>query len=99
MKVEMDISGKKIAKYVIVGIVLLAVGYGLGMTTGTGFYTMSGGGVDYLSASDLNRSDIQASILLSRFCEGLGLQSSVYWQQDPEGNVFGQPICLEPANQ
>jgi len=95
MKVEMDINGKRIAKYTLMAVVLLAIGYGLGMSTGTGLYTM-GGGVDYLSTSDLNRSDIQASILMSRFCEGLGLQSSVYWQQDAQGNVFGQPICLQP---
>ena len=76
MKLEMDINGKKIAKYAIAGIILLAIEYALGTATGPAW--TSAGGVDYLSSSDLNRSDIQASILLSRFCEGLGLQSSVY---------------------
>jgi hypothetical protein len=48
-----------------------------------------------LTINDLNRSDIGASIVLSRFCEGMGLQSSVLWQQDQQGNEYGVPICLK----
>lgn len=94
MKLEVDLKPRKLAGLLVVGVICLAVGYALGMGTGQGI--SSAGGVDYLSTADLNRSDIQASILLSRFCEGLGLRSSVYWQKDAEGNVFGQPICLPP---
>jgi len=92
MKIEMEISKSAVAKTLAIVAIGIIIGYALGITTGSGISTA--GGVDYLSTADLNRSDIQASILLSRFCEGLGLQSSVYWQQDAEGNVFGQPICL-----
>ena len=47
-----------------------------------------------LTSADLNRSDIGASIVLSRFCEGMGLQSSVIWQNDVDtGTEYGIPIC------
>jgi uncharacterized membrane protein len=48
-----------------------------------------------LTAADLNRGDIVTSIVLSRFCEGMGSQSSVYWQQTQDGNSYGIPICLQ----
>ncbi len=96
MKVEIDMSRGKIAMVLIIGIIGLVIGYGLGLATAPSVGLGTGGGIGYLSSADLNREDIQASILLSRFCEGLGLQSSVYWQQDAEGNVFGTPICLAP---
>lgn len=50
--------------------------------------------VTCLQTTDLNREDIGMAILLTRFCEGQGLQSSIYWQQDLNGNVYGMPICL-----
>jgi MFS-type transporter involved in bile tolerance (Atg22 family) len=98
MKLEMDLSGKKLAMMAVLVIIGIAIGYGLAMTSGTAGMA-SPGGTQTLTTADLNRSDIQASILLSRFCEGMGLQSGVYWQQDAQGNVFGAPICLPPPQQ
>ena len=51
--------------------------------------------VDCLSSVDLNRSDLASVIVFSRFCEGLGLQSSVYWQQDSDGKTYGLPVCIQ----
>jgi len=58
---------------------------------------VSTGTQNCLTSLDLNRDDIGASIVLSRFCEGLGLQSSVYWQQDEGGQVYAMPICMQIA--
>ncbi len=111
MKLEMDLSGKKLAMMAALVIVGITVGYGIAMTTGTPGMASPGGTqtlttadlnrseTQTLTTADLNRSDIQASILLSRFCEGMGLQSGVYWQEDAQGNVFGAPICLPPPQQ
>ncbi len=47
-----------------------------------------------LTSLDLNRDDLGTVIVLSRHCEGMGLVSSVYWNEDVEGNVYGVPICM-----
>jgi len=99
MKVEMEISWIKAAKLAAVAVIGIIIGYALAVSTVTApaaGTTVQMEGVDCITNADLNRQDIQASILLSRFCEGQGLQSSVFWQQDDEGNVFGTPICLPP---
>lgn len=49
-----------------------------------------------LTTTDLNRDDLGAVITLTRFCEGLGLQSNIYWQTDDQNNVYGIPICTQP---
>ena len=96
MKVELNLEGRKIAKLLAIAVIGIVIGYTLSMFTGSP--TITGNApMGYLTSADLNREDIGASIVLSRFCEGLGLQSSVYWQQDPEGNVYGMPICLQPG--
>jgi len=96
MKLEMEVSWQAITKLLVVGIVGIAIGYGLALATVPEPEPVQALNENYLTSSDLNRSDIQASILLSRFCEGLGFNSGIYWQQDAEGNVFGTPICLPP---
>lgn len=96
MKVEISVIAGKIAKPLAVVVICLVVGYVFGVLTGPSLTGHTGMG--YLTSSDLNRDDIGTSIVLSRFCEGLGLKSSVYWQQDGQGNIYGEPICL-PAQQ
>lgn len=49
--------------------------------------------VNCLKTTDLNRDDVAAGIILSRFCEGLGLQSNIYWQTDDQNTPYGIPIC------
>jgi len=80
---------------VLVGIVivLLAIGFCAGYLvpkeTGTVNATLS------LSQKDLN---ILGNLsYLSGHCERLGLASSVYVQQDQNGNAYGVPICVQPA--
>lgn len=97
MKVAIEISWLKAAKFLAVLAVGIAIGYVIAVSAMPAVVGQ-GGEIDFLTSADLNRQDIQASILLSRFCEGLGLRSSVYWQRDLNGNVFGTPICL-PAGQ
>lgn len=95
MKFEIDSSKLKLSKWVWVFIIGLIIGATLGLVatiyTPEPIFTLR---EECLTATDLNRSDIGASIVLSRFCEGMGLQSSVLWQQDSQGNEYGVPICL-----
>lgn len=51
--------------------------------------------IDCLTPADLNAEHLNAVISLSRFCEGLGLQSTVYWQQDDLNRSFAVPVCIE----
>jgi len=96
MKVEIELNWVKIAKLIAILVVGAIIGYAAALATlpPAGATGSIGEETNYLTTADLNRQDIQASILLSRFCEGLGLRSSVYWQRDAEGNVYGTPICL-----
>ena len=98
MKVELEIDGRRIARVLAVALVGIAIGYALSTVVGTPSIT-GNAGMNYLTSADLNREDISASIVLSRFCEGLGLRSSVYWRQDPQGNTYGEPICLPVQQQ
>jgi len=98
MKVEIELNSKQIARILAIVAIGLVIGFVLGMSSGpslTGYTSVVGTG-GYLTTADLNREDIGTSIVLSRFCEGMGLKSSVYWQQDEQGNVYGLPICLQP---
>lgn len=52
-----------------------------------------------LTTTDLNYQHLNTIISLSRFCEGLGLQSAVYPQQDDQNNFYGLPICLPGGQQ
>lgn len=47
-----------------------------------------------LTSADLNRSDLANVVIFSRFCEGLGLSSSIYWQRDEANHVYGLPVCV-----
>ncbi len=94
MKIEFDIKGKRSGRVLVIVVICLILGFAIGISTGpavVGYTGLSG----QLTTADLNREDISASIILSRFCEGMGLRSSVYWQQDAQGNVYGMPICLQ----
>lgn len=73
-------------------IALAVIGYGC-YVLGTGQSADNSAGC--LTTADLNRTDIETAIVLSRFCEGIGLQSSVYWQQDEQGQKYGMPICVQ----
>ncbi|MDP2974116.1 MAG: hypothetical protein Q8N60_03635 [Candidatus Diapherotrites archaeon] len=92
MKVEINLEGKRIARVFAIALVGIAIGYTLSMVAPANI--AGNAPMGYLTTADLNRDDIGASIVLSRFCEGMGLRSSVYWQQDAQGNEYGQPICL-----
>lgn len=98
MKLELDLSAGGIARVLVIVLIGLALGFALGLSTGpsaVGYAGLESLGPQQLTTADLNRQDIGASIILSRFCEGLGLKSSVYWQSDAQGNVYGVPICLQ----
>ncbi len=112
MKIEINMEGKRIARVFAIALIGIAIGYTLSMVAPAnisgnapmGYLTSAdldnrGIGTGYLTTADLNREDIMASIVLSRFCEGMGLRSSVYWQQDAQGNVYGLPICLQQQQQ
>lgn len=89
MKIEK--SDLKILAVILAIAIVGVVGYWIG-TIEQPFSTET---QNCLTSLDLNREDIGASIILSRFCEGLGLQSSVYWQQDEQGQKYGMPICMQ----
>jgi len=104
MKVETEITGAMATKI----LATVAVGFVIGFVAAT--MTMQPAApaavatdclksVDCLTTADLSKEDIAIGSFQARFCEGLGMQSSVYWQQDPEGNTFGTPICLPPEEQ
>jgi len=105
MKVEIDFGKLKrklfVSKWVWIFIAGLFIGAIIGISikgiepTSADWLSFHSGTPQCLTVADLNRSDIVTSIVLSRFCEGMGLQSSVYWQRDINGNVYGLPVCLE----
>ena len=97
MKVELNLEGKRIAGILVIAVIGIAIGYALATIAPQS--SIGPAGLGYLTTADLNREDIGASIVLSRFCEGMGLKSSVYWQQDQQGNVYGLPICLQAQQQ
>jgi len=101
VKVEINLEGKRIARILAIVVVGIAIGYTLSMVAPANAPANMAGNapLGYLTTADLNREDIGASIVLSRFCEGMGLRSSVYWQQDAQGNVYGLPICLQAQQQ
>lgn len=76
-------------------LVCLCLAFVAGVAVGGWSNSAPSQGPDCLTAQDLNRSDIGTAIVLSRFCEGLGLQSSVYWQRDLNGNVYALPVCVQ----
>jgi hypothetical protein len=103
MKIEMDVKWATVLQFMIVAIMFFCFGYVMAIympsenstekiTSCNSAETIT----NCLTATDLNRSDIGASIVLSRFCEGMGLQSSVLWSQDQQGNEYGMPICVKP---
>jgi len=81
-------------KIIAIAIVILIVGAG-GYLAGASQQPIE---FDCLTTQDLNRTDIGAGVVLSRFCEGMGLHSSIYWQQDEQGQKYGLPICI-PQNE
>ena len=93
MKFEVNFSKLKPSKWV--GVFIIGVLLGAVIATVSFELKHEVPTTACLTTTDLNRSDMSAVIVLSRFCEGMGLQSSVYWQRDMNGNVYGLPICLE----
>jgi len=100
VKLEINLEGKQIARVLAIAAIGVILGYSLSFVTGTestGLVPMGTG--NYITSSDLNREDLGLMSIItsqnSRFCEGMGLVSSVYWQQDDQGNTYGMPICLE----
>jgi len=86
---EIIIHWEVIGKIVVVAILCLGIA-----TLGLSFIdTPQGEECNCLTTVDLNRTDLSAVIILSRFCEGMGLQSSVIWRQI-DGNVYAEPICV-----
>ncbi len=91
-KVEMEITGKKIATTIVLLAIGLIVGYLIAGATAAP--ASKDNAQKCLTIQDLNRQDLIGVITLSRFCEGLGLASSVLQQQDLNGNVYGLPVCV-----
>ena len=93
MKIEFDLNWKG----VVISFVIVVIAFGIGFLSGLRTVPETGPVTNCLTVSDLNRSDIATGIILSRFCEGMGLNSSIFWQQDQNGNVYGLPICVQRA--
>ena len=74
-------------------IVLLVIGFLLGY-----LYPRTQAVSEFnLSEKDMNT--LGGLSYLSGHCERMGLVSSVYVQQDQNGNKYGLPICLESKTQ
>ena len=85
---KIDITWQVTAKIMAIFILGVVIG-----TVWMPFIGTSEKECNCLTTVDLNRTDLSAVIVLSRFCEGMGLQSSVIWRQI-DGNVYAEPICV-----
>ena len=100
---ENDVKGSDLSKLAFVGILGFVMGasiIGLVMFDDTLPEPIVGGLLDEpeqlpcLTTADFNNDHLGAIVVMSRFCEGLGLRSSVYWQVDEQGNEFANPVCV-----
>ena len=94
MRVEFDISRKKTISVVVLLLIGAIIGYSFGLTAASP--ACLPGQANCLTIADLNRQDLGNAITLTRFCEGMGFASSVRWQQDEQGQVYGEPVCIQP---
>lgn len=100
MKVEFELKGKQIARLLAIAVIGIVLGYALALVATPSGVGYAGMGSMALTTADLNREDLGNTSLItaqmSRFCEGIGLRSSVVWQRDSQGNEIGTPVCLKP---
>lgn len=98
MKLEFELSKRGTSKVVVWLVVGAIIGFLVATTVAPSFM-----GARCLTTSDLNRTDIGNTIVLtsraSRFCEGMGFVSAVKWQQDEQGNTIGIPVCIQQPQQ
>jgi len=91
MKIELNLTKKQTIAILFV-LVISSLG---GFKAGEIITENRLSAIEPIQSSDVDFNRMIAAGLVTGFCERLGLQSSVFLQQDNEGTTFGVPICIE----
>ena len=87
---ELNLSKKQIVAILLVLIAFSTGSYKAGEIVTENRLSM----IESIQSPDADFNKMIIAGLATGFCEKLGLSSSVFWQQDSEGNTFGVPICV-----
>ena len=96
MRTEINLDWQNFMVILVVAIAFSIIGFNIAKLTTPIQEPIDLQEINCLTSQDLNTDHLDAVVILSRFCEGQGLQSGVYWQQDQNGNVYAIPICIQP---
>ena len=91
MKFEVDLNAPKAATVMVLVLLGAGLGYcGAKATQETSIQATECIGLDVNTAAELT--------FIGGHCERLGLVSSIFVQQDINGNAYGVPICVQQTN-